>query len=107
MRPEPAPGSPGQAAQLAGQLGTLLAMPAAAASALLSGDGACEAVRWHAGFADAGRRLAGASSSGTLSRGLRAVLAHVVIFHWNRLGLPAAAQAILARAAASACLPGD
>ena len=108
MRPEPASGAAEQAAQLAGQLRTLLAMPAAAASALFSEGGAGgAAARWHAGFTDAGRRLAGASSSGTLSRGPRAVLAHSVIFHWNRLGLPAAAQAILARAAASACLPGD
>jgi thiopeptide-type bacteriocin biosynthesis protein len=107
MRPEPAPGAAGQAAQLAGQLLTLLAMPASAASALLSEDGVCQAARWHAGFTDAGRRVADASSSGALSRGLRAVLAHAVIFHWNRLGLSASAQAILARAAASACLPGD
>lgn len=107
MRPEPAPGATGQAAQLAGQLRTLLAMPAAAASAVLSAGSGWEASRWHAGFTGAGRRLAGASTSGALSRGLRAVLAHAVIFHWNRLGLPAAAQAILARAAASACLPGD
>ena len=108
MRPEPAPGTNGQAALLAGQLRTILAMPAAVTSALLpEDDGAGEAARWHAGFTDAGRRLADASSSGTLSRGPRAVLAHHVIFHWNRLGLPAAAQAILARAAASACLPGD
>ncbi len=102
MRPEPAPGTAGQAAQLAGQLRTLLAMPTAA---FFSVDGSA-AARWHTGFTDAGRRLADASSRGTLSRGLRAVLAHGVIFHWNRLGLPAAAQAILARAAASACLPG-
>ena len=108
MRPEPAPGTNGQAALLAGQLRTILAMPAAVTSALLpEDDGAGEAARWHAGFTDAGRRLADASSSGTLSRGPRAVLAHHVIFHWNRLGLPGAAQAILARAAASACLPGD
>jgi thiopeptide-type bacteriocin biosynthesis protein len=108
MRPEPAPGITEQAAQLAGQLRTLLAMPAAVTSALLpEDDGAGEAARWHAGFTDAGRRLADAYSSGTLSRGPRAVLAHHVIFHWNRLGLPGAAQAILARAAASACLPGD
>ena len=108
MRPEPAPGAAAQAAQLAGQLRALPAMPAAATSALFSEGGACgAAARWHAGFTDAGRRLAGASSSGTLSRGLRAVLAHAVIFHWNRLRLPAAAQAVLARAAASACLPAD
>jgi thiopeptide-type bacteriocin biosynthesis protein len=108
MRPEPAPAAAAQAAQLAGQLRALPAMPAAATSALFCEGGAYgAAARWHAGFTDAGRRLAGASSSGTLSRGLRAVLAHAVIFHWNRLGLPAAAQAILARAAASACLPAD
>jgi thiopeptide-type bacteriocin biosynthesis protein len=102
MRPEPAPDTAGQAAQLAAQLRTLLAIPAAAFS---SEDGTA-AARWHTGFTDAGRRLADASSRGTLSRGLRAILAHGVIFHWNRLGLPAAAQAILARAAASASLPG-
>jgi thiopeptide-type bacteriocin biosynthesis protein len=101
MRPEPPPGTAGPAAQLAGQFRTLLAMPTAA---FLSEDGTA-AARWHAGFTDAGRRLADASSCGSLSRGLRAVIAHGVIFHWNRLGLPAAAQAILARAAASACLP--
>jgi thiopeptide-type bacteriocin biosynthesis protein len=108
MRPEPAPGATAQVAQLAGQLRTLPAMPAAVTSALFSESGAYgAAARWHAGFTDAGRRLAAASSSGTLSRGLRAVVAHAVIFHWNRLGLPAAAQASLARAAASACLPAD
>ena len=101
MRPEPAPGTAEQATQLAGQLRNLLAMPAAA---FFSEDGSA-ATRWHTGFTDAGRRLADASSRGTLSRGLRAVLAHGIIFHWNRLGLPAAAQAILAPAAASACLP--
>jgi hypothetical protein len=36
---------------------------------------------------------------------VRAVLAHVLIFHWNRLGLSAAAQGILARAATAATLP--
>jgi hypothetical protein len=49
----------------------------------------------------------GPATSTDVSRGLRAVLAHVVIFHWNRLGLPAVTQATLARAAASACLPED
>jgi thiopeptide-type bacteriocin biosynthesis protein len=83
-------------------------MPAGAASAIFSEGGAYGvASQWHAGFADAGRRFADAASSGALNRGLRAILAHAVIFHWNRLGLPAAAQASLARAAASACLPAD
>jgi thiopeptide-type bacteriocin biosynthesis protein len=108
MRPQPAPGAATQTAQLVGQLCALLAMPAAATSAILADGGTCgTAARWHEGFTQAGRRLADASDSGTLSRGLRAVLAHAVIFHWNRLGLPADAQAVLARAAASACLPAD
>jgi thiopeptide-type bacteriocin biosynthesis protein len=101
MRPDPAPGTAGQAAQLAGQLRALMAT----SGALLSEHAAWGAGRWHASFTDAGWRLAAASSSGMLSRGLRAVLAQGVIFHWNRLGLPAAAQAILARAAVAACLP--
>lgn len=108
MRPEPAPGTTAQAAQLADQLGTLLAMPAATASALFSDGGTFgAATRWHADFTDAGRRFAGAASADALDRGLRAVLAHAVIFHWNRLGLSRGTQAILARAAASACLPTD
>jgi Lantibiotic biosynthesis dehydratase C-term/Lantibiotic dehydratase, N terminus len=108
MRPEPAPGTTAQQAQLAGQLRTLLATPAAVTSTLFfEGDNSGAAARWHAGFTDAGRRFAVASSSGTLSRGLRAILAHTVIFHWNRLGLSATSQAVLARAAALAFLPAD
>ena len=52
-------------------------------------------------------RLGAAASAGTLGRGLRAVLAQTVIFHWNRLGLSAITQAVLTHAAASACLPED
>jgi hypothetical protein len=36
---------------------------------------------------------------------LRAILTHVVIFHWNRFGLSATSQGILARAATTALLP--
>ncbi|MFF0520727.1 thiopeptide-type bacteriocin biosynthesis protein [Actinomadura nitritigenes] len=60
---------------------------------------------WQDAFHTAGRRLAAASRDGRLDRGLRAVLAHVVIFHWNRLGLPATTQSVLARAATAAFLP--
>ncbi len=59
---------------------------------------------WAAAFHDAGQRLAAMAADGTLQRGLRAVLAHHVIFHWNRLGLSAGAQSILARAACDAIL---
>lgn len=40
-------------------------------------------------FDIAGRTLATAATDGTLERGVRNILAHHVIFHWNRLGLPA------------------
>jgi hypothetical protein len=40
--------------------------------------------------------------TGQLTRGLRTVIALHVIFHWNRIGLPASAQATLAQAATEA-----
>lgn len=54
---------------------------------------------WPAAFADAGSELASLASTGRLHRGLRAVLAHHILFHWNRLGITPASQATLARAA--------
>jgi thiopeptide-type bacteriocin biosynthesis protein len=54
---------------------------------------------WGAAFAEAGRELGDLAGDGTLSRGVRAVLAHHVIFHWNRLGLPHTTQSLLANAA--------
>jgi thiopeptide-type bacteriocin biosynthesis protein len=54
---------------------------------------------WFAAFADAGRQLGAAASHGTLRRGVRDILAHHVIFHWNRLGLSTADQSVLASAA--------
>jgi thiopeptide-type bacteriocin biosynthesis protein len=57
---------------------------------------------WHTAFAEAGTRLRFLRESGTLTRGLREVTALHVIFHWNRVGLPAATQATLACAASEA-----
>ena len=54
---------------------------------------------WPAAFEQAGSELAGLARDGHLTRGLRAVLAHHVLFAWNRLGLPAADQHHLAVAA--------
>ncbi|MBA9003062.1 thiopeptide-type bacteriocin biosynthesis protein [Thermomonospora cellulosilytica] len=54
---------------------------------------------WITAFDVAGRALEEAAGNASLERGLRDVLAHHVIFHWNRLGLPASTQSILARAA--------
>jgi thiopeptide-type bacteriocin biosynthesis protein len=63
--------------------------------------------RWLTSFEAAGHELNALATQGLLTRGIRAVIAHHVIFHWNRLGLPARTQANLATAAASACIPED
>ncbi|WP_281382846.1 lantibiotic dehydratase C-terminal domain-containing protein [Actinomadura verrucosospora] len=60
---------------------------------------------WHDAFHTVGQRLAAASHEGRLERGRRALLAHVVILHWNRLGLAATAPGVLARAATAVFLP--
>lgn len=105
MRPAPQAGTVAQREQLTGQLRTLLAVPI---SPMVGPDVPAElAAAWLAAFEAAGRRFADASKQGTLHRGLRAVLAHVVIFHWNRLGLSATTQAVLSRAATDAYLPPD
>lgn len=51
---------------------------------------------WVAAFEHLGQRLAELNQLGRLERGLRAVLAHHVIFHWNRMGLSRKEQATLA-----------
>ncbi|MFF3437608.1 methyltransferase, FxLD system [Streptosporangium sp. NPDC002721] len=51
---------------------------------------------WVTAFEKAGQALADLSRHGRLTRGLRAVLAHHIIFHANRAGLPAADQSALA-----------
>lgn len=61
---------------------------------------------WAAAFHVCGRHLARAANHGNLHRGLRRVLAHHVIFHWNRLGLGVQTQQALAHAAAKALLDG-
>jgi thiopeptide-type bacteriocin biosynthesis protein len=55
---------------------------------------------WADGFHTCGQALADLATHGHLERGLRSVLAHLIIFHWNRLGLPALVQAVLSHAAA-------
>ncbi|RCG22456.1 methyltransferase, FxLD system [Sphaerisporangium album] len=54
---------------------------------------------WSGAFQHAGEYLADLARHGELQRGLRAVLAHHVIFHWNRLGLSYAEQSTLAHLA--------
>jgi thiopeptide-type bacteriocin biosynthesis protein len=62
---------------------------------------------WAGAYRAAGRELADLNANGHLHRGLRDVLAHHVIFAWNRLGLPSATQAVLAAAAKTAVFGPD
>lgn len=58
--------------------------------------------QWHTAFGNAGTNLRRLREAGKLTRGLRTVIALHVIFHWNRIGLPASTQATLAQAATEA-----
>ncbi|WP_283132946.1 thiopeptide-type bacteriocin biosynthesis protein [Rhizohabitans arisaemae] len=64
------------------------------------------AAAWADALARQGARLAEAHRDGRLERGIRSVLAHHVIFSWNRIGLPDRTQAILARAARDTIMDG-
>jgi protein-L-isoaspartate(D-aspartate) O-methyltransferase len=54
---------------------------------------------WPAAFERAGQGIADLAHEGSLTRGARAVLAHHILFAWNRAGIPARQQALLAAAA--------
>ncbi|MEV0681715.1 thiopeptide-type bacteriocin biosynthesis protein [Actinosynnema sp. NPDC050436] len=70
---------------------------------LLTEEGPLAAVAsWVDGFRAAGHRLGSAARTGTLERGQRDILSYLIIFHWNRLGLPTRSQSILAAAASTA-----
>lgn len=106
LRPTPAAADTVRIDQLADTVRVLLSIPDLPASELFTPGGpVAHAAPWLTAFRAAGRRLGAAAADGRLERGLRAILTHVVIFHWNRLGLSAASQGILARAATTALLP--
>jgi protein-L-isoaspartate(D-aspartate) O-methyltransferase len=54
---------------------------------------------WSAAFEHTGQTLADMAQQGTLTRGLRAVLAHHLLFAFNRLGIAVEHQHVLATAA--------
>ncbi|TXK41482.1 methyltransferase, FxLD system [Nonomuraea sp. C10] len=55
---------------------------------------------WTGAFHETGVRLAALAKSGRLTRGLRSVLAHHVLFAWNRVGISARHQAFFSATAA-------
>ncbi len=107
-RLRPPPPDDADLTPLANGIRHFLSVPDLSVSPLFSAQGpAAHATAWLTAHTDAGTRLASAARAGHLERGLRALLTHVVIFHWNRIGLSADQQGILAHAAAAALLPPD
>jgi thiopeptide-type bacteriocin biosynthesis protein len=106
MRPRPAEADVGRVLTLATRMRPLLSVEVRCDMPLFASTGPVAfAAPWLAAFIDTGWHLGDAAATGSLDRGLRSVLAQIVIFHWNRLGLSAHAQGILAHAAKAAVLP--
>lgn len=63
------------------------------------GSGQAAAADWFAAFDSAGEQLGRLARGGLLERGIRAVLAHHVLFAFNRIGLASDTQTLLAHAA--------
>ncbi|MFF3855738.1 thiopeptide-type bacteriocin biosynthesis protein [Micromonospora sp. NPDC002575] len=84
---------------LAGQVHRLLALDVERTALMNDGQDPLAPVQpWFAAMSEAGMALRSLAHTGVLSRGLRDVLAHHVIFHWNRVGLTTMVQAVLAHA---------
>ncbi|MFJ8477019.1 thiopeptide-type bacteriocin biosynthesis protein [Kitasatospora sp. NPDC094011] len=92
--------SPEQLARLGPALERLVSVDTGPGSTLASGALAF-AAPWLDVHTRAGQRLVHLAHSGQLTRGLRAVLAYHLIFHFNRMGLPPAAQGAIASTASS------
>lgn len=103
-RPLPDDIPPAKLTTMAGDLKPLMTADTSPDAPLLTIGPLASTTAWADAFRQAGRALDEASRAGTLQRGLREVLSYQVIFHWNRLGLPARTQAILARVARTAIL---
>ncbi|WP_433513666.1 thiopeptide-type bacteriocin biosynthesis protein [Nonomuraea sp. CA-143628] len=102
LRPLPADTPPGRLEAMADTIRPLVSAPIGSADP----EGLCAfAAPWTEAFRHTGQLLSEAATAGHLDRGVRHVLTHLVIFHWNRLGLSATTQAILSRAARDALLP--
>lgn len=83
----------------------LVALDTGPTTTLLVGGPLAPYRAWLDAFDTTGTRLAALARTGRLTRGLRAVLAHHVIFHWNRLALTADQQHTLATLARDTLLP--
>lgn len=99
---------PDRPRRLQTQLRQLMITDTSPASPLLADTGSLAALAdWVTAFADAGRALRDLAIEGTLQRGLRAVLTHNVLFHWNRLGLDPHTKTLLSHAATGTVFADD
>ncbi len=105
QRNVPDPVDPGRARDLTRAAQHLMRLDTRA----LAHDGAPLAGRggWIDAFEKAGQNLARLNREGRLTRGLRSVLAHHLIFHANRAGLPPTHQSALAARALDAVFHSD
>lgn len=103
-RPDTGSATPEQLARLQESVGRLLAADPRSGITLASTDADHLAASWLDAFERCGRTLHYLWVDGTLSRGLRAVVTHHLLFHWNRLGIPYTAQGALALAARNTIL---
>lgn len=99
MRPAPSGDALSQIPALSQRIRRLLLLDTAAAQVIGPAGPLAFADSWFTTMTDAGQALADVARSGLLRRGLRDVLAHQILFHWNRLGLPATTQTVLAHSA--------
>ncbi|GLW58067.1 methyltransferase, FxLD system [Kitasatospora phosalacinea] len=105
LRDTPTPTAPEQAARQAAATGHLMRLNT---RALTHHDAPlADHTAWVDAFEQAGQDLARLAREGRLARGLRAVLAHHLLFHANRAGLPTDHQAALAARALDAVFHSD
>lgn len=108
LRPAPTGTDSARVAQMAPNVRMLLSIADVPDNELFCPGGQlAHAKGWLDAFQAAGSQLADAAARGQLDRGLRALLTHVLIFHWNRFGLSDVSQGVLARAASTGLLPVD
>ncbi|MGI9001493.1 MAG: thiopeptide-type bacteriocin biosynthesis protein [Pseudonocardia sp.] len=104
-RPLPPETSPDRVRGIELSMRRLMTVDAAPTSTLTSQGGQLDYFAdWADAFDTAGAAIGDLGRDGTLRRGLRAVLTHHVIFHWNRLGLPYETQSALAHASKAVVL---
>jgi thiopeptide-type bacteriocin biosynthesis protein len=77
----------------------LMALDTRPTSPLMTDGPLTPAKSWFNAFTEAGAALADAARQGTLERGIRDILAHHLIYHWNRIGLRDDVQSVLAHTA--------